>query len=295
MTRGIIVAGLATALCLPTLGRPVLVNANTAGSRVYVSVADNKHKPVVGLTAADFKVALDDKEQEILSVAPAMQPVDVVIITDRLGLDPAYSPFTVQSILAGFLKGIRTIPDSRIALTTFDGPVVRITGFNAPPADLNKAIGRLSTTDGEGAMLDAVIDAAEMLMDSKAERRVIFAMFAAYRRDSSAQWNDHAAMTLWRSGASLWSVEVQTIGGPSGGNIGRENIVNQGSIMSGGTHVSVASAVGASTQAQQIAALIAKQYVINYAPGADPNTALRRKVAVNRNGVKIMFPTWVAR
>ena len=65
--------------------------------------------------------------------------------------------------------------------------------------------------------------------------------------------------------------------------------------MSGGMHVSVASAVGLSNQAQLMAALISKQYVISYAPGTDPNTAARRKVAVNRNGVRILFPTWVAR
>jgi hypothetical protein len=113
---------------------PVDVNALVAPARVYVSVADNKGKPVSGLTAADFKIAIDDREQEVLSVAPATEPLDVVIITDRLGLDPAYSSFTVQHALSGFVKGIRTVPDSRIALTTFDGPVVRITGFNATPA-----------------------------------------------------------------------------------------------------------------------------------------------------------------
>jgi len=294
MSRVLTGVGLTLAIATLAIGRPGALST-AAGSRVYVSVADSKNKPVTGLTAADFKVALDDREQQILSVAPASQPVDVVIITDRLGLDPAYSNFTVQHVLSGFVRGIRSIPDSRIALTTFDGPVVRITGFNAPPADLNKAIGKLSTTDGSGAMLDAVVDAAEMLSDSKADRRVIFAMFAAYKTDTSTSWNDRAAMTLWRSGASLWSIEVQSIGGPSGGNVGRENVVNQGSIMSGGTHISVASGFGLENNAKQMADLIAKQYVINYAPGADPNTSLRRKVAVNRNGVKIMFPTWVAR
>jgi VWFA-related protein len=295
MSQRTVFASLATALAILALGRPEALSALAAGSRVYVSVADSKNKPVTGLTAADFKVAIDDKEQEILSVEPASQPIDVVIITDRLGLDPAYSNFTVQHALSGFVKGIRTIADSRIALTTFDGPVVRITGLNTPPADLNKALGRLSTTDPSGAMLDAVVDAAEMLSESKAERRAIFAVFAAYKRDTSASWNDRTAMTLWRSAASLWSIEVQSLGGPSGGNVGRESVVNQGSVMSGGTHVSVASGFGLENNAKQMADLIVKQYVINYAPGADPNTGLRRKIAVNRNGAKIMFPSWVAR
>ncbi|HUR19854.1 MAG TPA: hypothetical protein VMZ90_03545, partial [Vicinamibacterales bacterium] len=72
-------------------------------------------------------------------------------------------------------------------------------------------------------------------------------------------------------------------------------VAGLGSRMSGGMHVSVASAVGLSNQAGLMATLIAKQYVVTYAPGSDANTSSRRKIAVNRNGAKILFPTWVAR
>ena len=295
MTRRVAFVGLTIALTTLAIGRPAAVEGLVQRSRVYVSVADNKGKPLAGLTAADFKIAIDDKEQEVLSVAPATEPVDAVIITDRLGLDPAYSSFTVQHALSGFVKGIRSVPDSRIALTTFDGPVVRITGFNSPATELNKAIGRLSTTAIESGMLNAVVDACEILRDSKTDRKVIFAMFAAYRADTSNAWNDKAVMTMWQSNASLWALEVQSIGGASGGNAGREEVASLGSRMSGGMHVSVASAVGLSNQAQLMATLIAKQYAIDYAPGTDPNTSSRRKIAVNRNGARILFPTWVAR
>ena len=222
MTRTVACVSLTVALAMLAIGRRVEVKAVVAPGRVYVSVTDNKNKPITGLTAADFKIAIDDKEQEVLSAAPATEPVDVVIITDRLGLDPAYSNFTVQHALSGFLKEIRTVPDSRIALTTFDGPVVRITGFNAPATELNKAIGRLSTNATESGMLNAIVDACELLRESKTDRRAIFAMFAAYRADTSNQWNDKAVMTMWQSNASLWALEVQSIGGVSGGNAGRK-------------------------------------------------------------------------
>ncbi len=288
-------ASLLITFTLLAIGRPVAVDALAAQARVYVSVADNKGKPIAGLTAADFKISIDDKEQEVLSVAPASEPIDAVIITDRLGLDPAFSNFTVQHALSAFVKGIRSVPDSRIALTTFDGPVVRITGLNAPATELNKAIGRLATNATESGMLNAVVDACELLRDSKTDRKVIFAMFAAYRADTSNAWNDKAVMTMWQSNASLWALEVQSIGGVSAGNAGREEVASLGSRMSGGMHASVASAVGLSNQAQLMATLIAKQYVVTYAPGSDANTSSRRKVAVNRNGARILFPTWVAR
>jgi hypothetical protein len=88
---------------------------------------------------------------------------------------------------------------------------------------------------------------------------------------------------------------VQSIGGASGGNAGREEVASLGSRMSGGMHVSVASAVGLSNQAQLMSTLLAKQYVITYAPGSDANTSSRRKIAVNRNGARILFPAWVAK
>ena len=296
MTRNLALFGLATAVVLAAIGRPITVAAIAQGSRVYVSVADNKGKPIEGLTAADFKIAIDGKEQEVLSVEPATEPVDMVIITDRLGLDPAYSNFIVGAALNDFVKGLRSgVPNSRIALTTFDGPVVRITGLNAPATDLNKAIGRLSTTASESGLLDAVVDACEILKDSKTDRKVIFAMFAAYRADTSTHWNDKTLMTMWQANASLWAVEVQSPGGAVGGNAGREEVVGLGSRMSGGLHVNVGSPIGISTQSKLMAALISKQYVIRYAPGSDPSTSSRRTIAVNRNGAKILFPTWVAR
>lgn len=276
------------------LGRPAVLDGQSR-TRVYVSVADDKGRPVTGLTATDFKIAIDDREQEVLSAAPATEPLDLVLLTDRLGLDPAYSNFTVQHALSGFVKTIRGVPDSRIALTTFDGPVVRITGFNTPPQELNRALGRLTTTAVESGLLNAVVDACELLRDSKTDRKVIFAMFAAYRADTSNQWNDKSIMTLWQSNASLWALEVQSPGGAVGGNAAREEVVAVGSRMSGGMHVNVGSSYGLANQAELMAGLIARQYVIHYAPGTDPNTSSRRRIAVNRNGVKILFPTWVSR
>lgn len=288
--------GLTLALSALVIHRPAGVGAVSAQDRVYVAVADSKGKPVAGLTAADFRVAIDDKDQEILSVAPATEPVSVVLITDRLGLEPVYSSFVVHHALAGFVKGIRSaLPDSQFALTTFDGPVVRITGFSSPTAAFDKALGRLSTIATDAAMLDAVMDACQVISGATTERRAIFAVFAAYRPDTSTQWNDTATMALWQSKASLWAIEVRSTGSNSFGNVGREQVVDRGSVMSGGMSDSVASAVGLDSMAQRMAALIAKQYVVTYGPGGGGATGSRRKVSVGRTGLRVLAPAWVAR
>jgi hypothetical protein len=264
-----------------------------AQDRVYVAVADNKHKPVAGLTAADFRVAIDGQAQEIVSVAPATDPVSVVIITDRLGLEAAYNTFAVHRALSAFVKGVHAkLPDSLFALTTFDGPVVRIVGFSSPTGGLDRALGRLATNATDGAMLDGLKDATEVLKTATTDRRAIFAVFAGYRPDMSRQWNDTAAMALWQSKASLWAIEVRSSGANSFGNTHREQVVTQGSQMSGGLADTVGSAVGLDSMAQRMAALIANQYVITYGPGGGGGTASRRTVTVAGKGLRVLAPAW---
>ena len=288
--------GLALALTSLVIARPTGAGAAAAQDRVYVAVVDNKGKPVAGLTAADFKVAIDDTDQEILSVAPATEPVSVVIITDRLGLEPAYNNFVVHHALSGFVKGIRSgLPDSQFALTTFDGPVVRISGFSSHAAAFDKSLEKLATNATEAAMLDALMDACQVLKGATTERKAIFAVFAGYRRDTSTQWNNTAAMALWESKASLWAVEVRSTSADNVGAVGREQVTDQGSRMSGGMFEGVSSAVGLDSTAQRMGALIAKQYVITYGPGGNGTTGSRRKVTVGRNGLRVVAPTWAPR
>ena len=273
--------------------RPAVVAAHAAADRVYVSVADNKGKPVAGLTTADFTVAIDDRVQEIQSVAPAADPISIVIITDRLGLDPAYGHFVVHRALSGFVKTVHSaLPSSLFALTTFDGPVLRVAGFSSPTGGFNRTLERLSTNATDAAMLDALVDACRVLQGATTERRAIFAVFSGYRRDTSAEWNDTAAMALWQSKASLWAIEVQSTSAAGVGSVGREQVVHQGSQMSGGMSETVASAVGLETMSQRMSALIAKQYEITYGPGGGGTTASRRKVTVGRKGLRVLAPVW---
>jgi hypothetical protein len=275
------------------LARPAADLAATAADRVYVAVADSRGRPVAGLTAADFTVEIDGQPQEIQSAVPATDPVSIVIITDRLGLEPAYNIVTVSRALTGFVKGVHSaLPDSLFALTTFDGPVVRMAGFSSPTGGLNRTLERLSTNAPQAAMLDALVDACRVLQGATTERRAIFAVYAGYRPDTSAEWNDTAALTLWQSKASLWAIEVQSTSAAGVRAVGREQVVHQGSLMSGGMSETVASAVGLETMTQRMSALIGKQYVITYGPGGGGTTASRRKVTIARKGVRVLAPTW---
>ena len=99
-------------------------------------------------------------------------------------------------------------------------------------------------------------------------------------------------MALWQSKASLWAIEVQSTSAPGVGSVSREQVVHQGSRMSGGMAETVASAVGLDTMSQRMSALIAKQYVITYGPGGAGTTASRRKVTVGRKDLRVLAPVW---
>jgi hypothetical protein len=268
-------------------------------ARVYVAVADSRNRPVTDLAAADVFVSIDDQPQEVASVAPATEPVSVVVLTDRLGLEPAYGPPDLQRGLAAFVKVVRTAsPESKFALTTFDGPVVRVSSFATPAAEFDRTIGRLSTVARDGALLDALTDACKTLAEAPSRRRVIFALFAGYRSETSTATVELVAQLLRQSGASFWALEAQTAAGDSFGNANRELVVDRASRLSGGMRDIVASAVGVESSARRMGELVASQYVVTYRPldtaRGTPGGNGVRKVGVKRSGLKVYAPSWIA-
>ena len=262
--------------------------------KVYVAVADNRGRPIKGLTAADFRIVIDNSPQEILSVVPATEPVSVVLLTDRLGLEAAYTPPDIARALRTFVKTLNSsVPGSRFALTTFDGPVVRVASFGLPPAELDKILGRLSSVAPDSALRDAVMDVSDMMRTSPTERRVIFSVFGGYRPDSSSTRTDNVAEALRLSGASMWTVEARTTGANSFGNNEREALVDRGGLLSGGMREIVASSIGVETMAKLMAELIGSQYEITYAPGGGTRNSAR-KVMVAKTGLRVLAPGWIS-
>jgi hypothetical protein len=266
----------------------------TEPQKMYVAVADNKGKPIKGLTAADFRVLIDDAVQEIVSVVPATEPLSILLLTDRLGLEAAYTPFDLARSLRAFVKTISSaVAGSHFALTTFDGPVVRVAAFGFPPAELDKTLGRLSTIARDSALRDAVLDACQTMRAAPTARRAMFTVYAGYRPDVSTVRTDNAGEALRLCAASWWVIEARTTGPNSFGNNEREALVDRGSRLSGGMRDIVASAVGVESMSKQMAELIASQYEVTYAPGGGTRTSAL-KVMVARPGLRVFAPGWIA-
>ena len=119
----------------------------------------------------------------------------------------------------------------------------------------------------------------------------MFVIVAAYRQDQSSLRTDLAGEQLRVSGASLWALEVRA----QTGNYAfqpREEILDVGSRMSGGTREIVMSRSGLFTVTKRFAELILAQYDVTYAPGGG-EVRSRLSVGVKGSGLRVLAPSWL--
>ena len=213
--------------------------------KIYVTVIDDKGKPVTDLKKEDFIVRLDKVNQEVLGLEPAVDPASVVILTDRLGLTSTYTPPLVGDTLRELAGAFRKAnPDSKVALTTFDGTIVEITKFTSAFADTQRALGRLSTNTPEAVAFDGIATAAQAMRSAPTDRKIIFMLLAAYKPDHSVLIADKLPEILRVSGASLWVLEVRMADSGNYTNPAREQVLDYGAGLSGGIRREVRSPSG---------------------------------------------------
>jgi hypothetical protein len=263
--------------------------------KIYVTVIDAKGKPVTGLKKEDFTVRLDQTPQEVLGLEPAVDPASVLILTDRLGLNPTYTPFDVGRALREFANTFRKAnADTKLSLTTFDGTTVEVTKFTSPFADTDRALGRLSTNSDDAALFDGIANACKSMRSAPTDRKIIFTLLSAYRAERSALQPDHVGEMLRLSGASLWALEVRQVPGGNYNNPAREQVLDNGSVLSGGLHEVVSSISGVNASTKKFAELMLAQYVLTFGPGGG-HRGTQQVVEVKRPGVRVLAPGWITR
>jgi VWFA-related protein len=290
-----------SACCLALVAAALIVSpspgvrAQSNKTRIFVSVTDAKGKPVKGLTKADFTAKLDGADQEVLSVQPATEPASIVILTDRLGIVATYPAYEAHAALSQFVKGIRTgIPDSQMALMTFDGTVITLNSFSSSAAELDRNLGKLTSMSQDAVLLDGLYEAAKVLRTAPTARKVIFTVVAGYRPDQSNVRNDTLGEVLRLSGAQLWAIEVRSAQGGNWANNAREQVLDRSSHLSGGMIDIVASPNGLEAMCRQMAEQLAGQYDLTYGPGGGVS-ASQLTVDVKQTGLKVLAPIWTDR
>lgn len=270
------------------------LRAAQAQDHVFATVVDDKGRPVPGLNVSDFVVEIDGVAQEIIRAEPAATPLSIVLLTDRLGLNSNYTPFDLRQALGDFVKLIRArSPESRFALTTFDGPIVQLTRFTSAPAELDRALGRLSSIVPTAVIVDAVSDGARQLAAAPTGRRALFVVLSSYREDQSNLQTDLVGEQLRMSSGSLWAVEVQS-DRTNLRSAAREELLDAGSRLSGGVRDVVSSRSGLINSCRRLAELLLAQYEITYGPTRGSGRS-RLAVGVKAPGLRVYAPSWLSR
>ena len=191
----------------------VLINAPDAGDQVdvdfvelYTTVADNKGRPVEGLTQEDFKVFEDGIEQEIRR----FELVRDVPIYAGILLDTSSSMGEgdkLDSAIRGALHFFQTVltPKDRASVITFaDQPTLAVRFTNQEPVLAGGLAGL--TADGNTALYDSLIYALYYFGGVRGKRAIII---LSDGRDEGSRYPFNDALEYAkRSGVALYTVGI---------------------------------------------------------------------------------------
>ncbi len=272
---------------------PAPIDARRDNARLYVSVVDGDGRPVTGLGPADIAVRENGVVREVVSFAPATDPLRLALLTDGLGIDPGFSAQDLRAALMAVVASVReAAPDSQIGLMRFDGAAVQQVKFTSGRAELDNAIRRLFTNKSTPVLLEAIDDSCKALLKLDGDRRVVLAIVGGYKDDQSSLASQRVADRLRLSHVALWALEGRSTLGENPRNVNRDAILRLGTQLSGGWHDTVSAGTALEGAARRMAALIVSQYALTYGP-ADGRDDGRLEFAV-RPGLHVLAPSWTA-
>lgn len=263
--------------------------ARAQGGRVYVSVTDSKGAPQPGVAAADLAIEVNGKPAVVTSVAPAAEPVSIVVVTE--GIDRALISET-RRMMKAVVTGARAIhPDSRVGLMVEDGaaaPVMHDVTKGA--VALDAAIVRFFESSRNAPLLDSIFVASRTLALESHARRVIVAVTWGDAAPVDVMSPTKVAKAVRESGASLWALDLGGREAPLG--TAEQRVLSDVTATSGGRRerTTVASITPLT---ERILATLRGQYAITFEDAFIAGTA-SPKIAIRTKGLKVLAPGWPA-
>jgi len=258
------VFGGALCLALFALLAPAALRAQALQRSIYASALDQSGAPVPNLGPMDFVVREDKVAREILSVAPATDPMQIALLVDN---SQAGEQFTrdYREALPAFINAIAADESGarhQIAIITLaERPTIN-TAYTFDFQQAVKGANRIFGTPGSGSyLLDGIIETSQDIKKKNLTRPVIVAITT-----EGPELSDRQYMTviepLRASGASL---NVVTVGNPRNNNYDRSVVIDMGTRDTGGRNDVLMTGSALASRMRQIANELTHQYRVTYA------------------------------
>jgi hypothetical protein len=231
---------------------------------IFASALDQTGAPVPHLGPTDFVVREDTVAREILAVAPAADPMQIVILVDNSQAADQYIRDYREAVPAfiNALAADETGVKHQVSIVTLaDRPTVNTDyTFDLPLAV--KGAQRIFAMPGSGNyLLDGIIETSQAITKRASPRPVILAITT-----EGPELSDRQYMTvlepLRASGAAL---HIIVVGNPTNLNHDRAVVLDMGTRDSGGRNDNILTGNALTARMKQVASELTHQYRVIYA------------------------------
>jgi hypothetical protein len=251
---------------------------------IFVSVIDEKGKPVTDMTATDFAIREDNVDREVVSVKKSEQPMAIALMIDT---STGTQDF-VQDIRAAATAFITQIhagsPESEIALWEFGQASIEIEGFTDDSEKLLKQAARLFPKQrASSVLLEGLLDTSRALARQKTPRRAIAVINIEPSTEVSSQQPNRVLQAFVEARTQFWAVSIQK---GALENAQRDVVLNRFVQVGGGRREYVVTQSAAPPLMADYANAMVNQYEVTYTrPSGKPQVVM---VGTARSGVKLI-------
>jgi len=256
---------LAFFLALGVLIATTSIDAQTPRRSLFVSVTDKSGTPVPGLGPSDFIVREDKMTREVLDVAPADTPMQIVLLVDNSqAADPYIRDY--REALTVFIEAITKDPNVKgkhqIAIVGLAARPTIVRDYTSDQVQLTKGAQSIFSMPQTGTyLLDGIIETTQGITKRSAPRPVLVAIVTEGPDLSDRPYNV-VLRPLRDSGAVLHVVRV---GSPMNTTHDRAVVIDEGTKTTGGRYDEILTSTALKATLARLATDLTNQYRVTYA------------------------------